>query len=110
MQNKKIILFYKNISSVGGAEVLLCRHYNYLIDLGFDVKIVCFKFSEIDRLNINKEDIEDIKSSSFIFSMVRLIKILLKIKINSKIFTQKSRKLFSYFYSILSYQCVEINL
>lgn len=80
MQNKKIILFYKNISSVGGAEVLLCKHYNYLIDLGFDVKIVCFKFSEIDRLNINKEDIEDIKSSSFIFSMVRLIKILLKIK------------------------------
>ena len=45
-QNKKIILFYKNLSNRGGAELLILKEYKHFKRLGCDVKIVTYKFHE----------------------------------------------------------------
>ena len=53
MPQKEIILFYKKLISVGGAELLLSEHYNYLISQGYSAKLICFDYRKMDRININ---------------------------------------------------------
>lgn len=48
--NKKVILFYKRLVSLGGAENLLFNHYDYLISNNIKCEIVTFK-NELDRKN-----------------------------------------------------------
>ena len=67
---KIVFLFYKNISSVGGAEVLLFKHYNFLKKAGFSPKLICFKYKNTEISNVGNDDI--IIASSII-GLTRLI-------------------------------------
>jgi glycosyltransferase involved in cell wall biosynthesis len=80
MQSKEIILFYKNLCSVGGAEVLLSRHYKFLKRIGFKVKVICFGHEKSIELDIKQSDIHNINSKSTFISFIKLVIALNKIK------------------------------
>lgn len=81
-QNKKIILFYKNLSNRGGAELLILKEYKYLKSLGYNVKIVTFKFHErslfAETLNFN--DLIILKANNNLLSWFKLLVFTLKYK------------------------------
>mgnify|MGYP007000058357 CR=1 len=56
-----IILFYKSISQVGGAEILLSNHYQWFKKKDFNVKILCFDYQKLDRVNFEMDDLLEIK-------------------------------------------------
>jgi len=74
MPQKEIILFYKKLISVGGAELLLSEHYNYLKSQGYSAKLICFDYREMDRININEKDVILINKSNFLSRLFALFK------------------------------------
>lgn len=73
---RTIVLFYKSIGSVGGAEILCARHYEWLQSKGHIVKLVSFNFEELDRINIDSSDVIQIKGSGAVGKIFQLAKIL----------------------------------
>jgi glycosyltransferase involved in cell wall biosynthesis len=49
---RPIVLFYKQLTTLGGAEVLLGEHYAHLKTQGCQVKVVCFGHGDVARVNI----------------------------------------------------------
>ncbi len=81
-QNKKIILFYKNLSNRGGAELLILKEYKHFKRLGCDVKIVTYKFHERSLFaeTLNFEDLIILKSKNNFLSWFKLLSFALKYK------------------------------
>ncbi len=73
------ILFYKNISQVGGAEILLSHHYQWLKKNKFNVKVICFNFNKLDRVNIEREDLFEIKGINIIQKIFNLRVLITKL-------------------------------
>tara|TARA_B100000963_G_scaffold196536_1_gene171045 strand:+ start:7915 stop:9090 length:1176 start_codon:yes stop_codon:yes gene_type:complete len=80
MPQEKIVLFYKNLISVGGAELLLCKHYQYLRGLGREVIIICFQNKSLDRVDINQEDVLELKQKNPFLRIVFLAYYLFKLR------------------------------
>ena len=73
------ILFYKTISQVGGAEILLSQHYKWLKKKNFNVKVICFNFKKLDRVNIEKEDLFEIEGINIIQKIFNLRVLITKL-------------------------------
>ena len=74
-----IILFYKSISQVGGAEILLSNHYQWFKKKDFNVKILCFDYQKLDRVNFEMDDLLEIKGMNMIQKILNLRKIIIKL-------------------------------
>jgi len=57
MRERPVILFYKQLTTLGGAEVLLAQHYAYLKGKGHDVKVVCFGHADVARVHLEPQDL-----------------------------------------------------
>lgn len=71
-QAKRIILFYKNLTTPGGAERLLAEEWANFTDAGCEVKIVCFAFSETCLFEYRDRALRDVhvcRGSSWIARM-----------------------------------------
>lgn len=68
-----IILFYKNLIEVGGAERLLINAYFSFKELGQEVKIVSFKINERALFNykVKKEDLLEIHSKNWMMNILK---------------------------------------
>ena len=79
---KNFILFYKDISQVGGAEILLAEHYLWLKKHNKNVKLICFNFSNLDRVNIDKKDIIHIEGNHWMIKFFNFLSHLKRINID----------------------------
>jgi glycosyltransferase involved in cell wall biosynthesis len=52
-----MVLFYKRLVTLGGAEVLLGQHYAWLRAQGRDVTVICFEAADLDRIAIEPADL-----------------------------------------------------
>lgn len=76
--SKKVVLFYKRLVALGGAEVLLSNHYQYLKSFGLKPIVVCFEYSTIDRLEIDQTDVIVIPGSNALKKIYGLAKVFLQ--------------------------------
>jgi len=76
---RPIILFYKSIYQVGGAEILLSRHYQWLKKNNLNVKVLCFEYRELDRVHFDSEDLLEIKGINIIQKIFNLRVIIMKL-------------------------------
>ena len=72
------ILFYKRIVSIGGAEVLLNEHYQYLRDNGRKPLVIAFEISELDRINISEADVVIIQRKNILLKILKLRNVIKK--------------------------------
>ncbi len=77
---KSFILFYKSISQVGGAEILLSNHYLWLKKRNFNVKVICFDYKSLDRIDIQKEDLIQIKGQNIFIKFLKFRLLVNKLK------------------------------
>lgn len=73
-----ILLFYKNLIEVGGAERLVLKEYQEMKNLGFQVRILTFSYSQKACLNMDipKEDILVFNSKIPFGAILKLAKYL----------------------------------
>ena len=76
--SKTVLLFYKRLVALGGAEVLLSNHYKYLKASGLMPTVVCFEYSNIDRLGIDPRDVMVIAASNIFGQLYSLARIFLR--------------------------------
>ena len=106
-QNKKIILFYKNLSNRGGAELLILKEYKHFKRLGCDVKLLPTSsmkdhfFAE----TMNFSDLIILESYNNFFKLVQTFIICVKYKKEIKIycFIWENRNLFNILFVNLRY-------
>jgi glycosyltransferase involved in cell wall biosynthesis len=54
---KCVVLFYKRLVTLGGAEVLLGQHYAWLRSQGREVTVFCFEVTGLERIAIHPADL-----------------------------------------------------
>lgn len=57
MPRRPVVLFYKQLTTLGGAEVLLAEHYAFLKGQGREVKVVCFGHADVARVHLAPQDL-----------------------------------------------------
>lgn len=81
-QKKKIILFYKNLTNRGGAELLILKEYKYFKKLKMDVKILTYSFNKkaLFAENIELNDLIILNSCNNFVNWFKLLNYVLKNK------------------------------
>ena len=81
-KKKKIILFYKNLVSRGGAELLILKEYKYFKKMGYQVSIITYHFNKacLFAENINYEDLFVFNSKNNFINWLKLLKFILQHK------------------------------
>ncbi len=79
------ILFYKQIVSLGGAEVLLEQHYAWLKSQGEKTIVYCFKHADLSRINIDPDDLKVVPCGIAFLQIFELAQ-LLRRHTNDRIF------------------------
>ena len=73
-----VVLFYKRIVSLGGAEVLLAQHYAHLKIRGESPVVVCFEYENLERINVDKGDLITVPGNNILSQTINLSRILSK--------------------------------
>lgn len=79
------VLFYKQLVSLGGAEVLLEQHYAWLKSQGEKVSVYCFKYTQVERINIDPIDLNVVIGSTTFAQIYRFARLLRRHR-NDRIF------------------------
>jgi glycosyltransferase involved in cell wall biosynthesis len=72
------ILFYKRLIVTGGAEVLFNEHYKYLKQIGQKPLVVVFEIADLDRVNIDQNDLFLIQGKNLLTAFFQLRRIIKK--------------------------------
>ncbi len=72
---RKVSIFYKKLLEPGGAERLLAKVYENLINEGYIVNIVGYKLKKeaLFGINVNEEDLIEFGSKYYLVNFIRLI-------------------------------------
>lgn len=75
-----VILFYKRLVMLGGAEVLLAEHYAYLKAHGYAPKLVCFEHANLERIKIDPADIVVVGGGGAVAGTLQLMGLLRRLQ------------------------------
>ena len=81
MGSKTVLLFYKTLVTLGGAEVLLGQHYIYLKRAGYAPKVICFEQTRLERIEVDSADIIELGGCCTLVQIWRLWQLLRRLKV-----------------------------